>query len=318
MSAVSPRADATGVAFVVASACAFGAMAIFARRAYADGIDTATLLALRFGIAAVAMVAIAAARGVRWPRGHDLALVVALGAIGYAGQAASFFSALTLAPVGLVALLLYLHPAIVAVLAAWRLRERLSPVRVAALALALGGSALTIGPALAGAGDAAPAGIAFALLAATIYAVYIVAGTRVARRVDAVAMSAVVIASAAAVFAAVALARGPVLPVTPGGWGAVAAIALVSTVAAITLFFAGLARVGATRAATLSTVEPVVTVALAALLLGERLTTWQLAGGAMILVAVAAFARAGARTPVPADAHAKAGGDPRLPPRASR
>jgi len=296
---VTPRSDAGGVALVVASATAFGAMAIFARRAYADGIDTATLLALRFGIAALLMLGYAWLRGTRWPRGRDLALLVALGAVGYAGQAASFFTALTLAPAGLVALLLYLFPAMVALLAAWRLRERLPPPRIAALLLALAGSALTVGPALGGAGGASSAGIAFAILAAAIYAVYIVAGTGVAQRVEPVAMATVVIASAAVVFGGVALARGPVLPGSAGGWAAVVAIALVSTVAAITLFFAGLARVGPTRAATLSTVEPVVTIALAALVLDERLTGWQLAGGAMILVAVAAFARAGTRTPVP-------------------
>jgi len=296
---VTPRSDAGGVALVVASATAFGAMAIFARRAYADGIDTATLLALRFGIAALFLIGYASLRGVRWPRGRDLALLVALGAAGYAGQAASFFTALTLAPAGLVALLLYLFPAMVALLAAWRLRERLPPLRITALVLALAGSALTVGPALGGGGGASSAGIAFAVLAAAIYAVYIVASTGVARRVDPVAMATVVITSAAVVFAGVALVRGPVLPGSAGGWAAVVAIALVSTVAAITLFFAGLARVGPTRAATLSTVEPVVTIALAALVLDERLTGWQLAGGAMILVAVAAFARAGTRTPVP-------------------
>jgi len=45
-----------GVAFVVASATAFGAMAIFARYAYRDGVDTTTLLALRFAIAAALLV----------------------------------------------------------------------------------------------------------------------------------------------------------------------------------------------------------------------------------------------------------------------
>src|SRR5512134_3441183 len=98
-----------GVAFVVASATAFGAMAIFARYAYRDGVDTTTLLALRFSIAAAFLVIACLAAGVRWPRGLDLATLVALGAVGYAGQAASFFTALTLAPAGLVALLLYLN-----------------------------------------------------------------------------------------------------------------------------------------------------------------------------------------------------------------
>ncbi len=123
-------ARATGIAFIVASALAFGAMAILARVAYADGVDTATLLALRFTIAAVCLAVIARARDVTLPRGRDLAAVAALGGAGYGGQAASFFTALTLAPAGLVALLLYLHPALVAVLATLFLHERMNAVKL--------------------------------------------------------------------------------------------------------------------------------------------------------------------------------------------
>ena len=283
---------AAGIAYVVASATAFGAMAIFARYAYRDGVDTTTLLALRFSIAGAFLVVACVVARVDWPRGRDLATLVALGAVGYAGQAASFFTALTMAPAGLVALLLYLHPAIVALLAAWRGHERLTRPTLFALAAALAGTALTVGPALAeGAGGTHPAGIAFGVLAAVIYALYIVVSTGVASRVDPLAMSTVVIASAAVLFVALALARGPVLPGNAGGWAAVAAIALVSTVAAITWFFAGLRRLGPTRASTLSTVEPAVTVALAAAVLGERIAAVQLAGGALILAAVAMLAR---------------------------
>ncbi|MEO8487032.1 MAG: DMT family transporter [Betaproteobacteria bacterium] len=282
----------TGIAYIVASACAFGAMAIFARYATLDGVDTATLLALRFSIAGVVLVVACLATRVAWPRGRDLATLVALGAIGYAGQAASFFTALTLAPAGLVALLLYLHPALVAVLAAWRGHERLARTTIVALAIALAGTALTVGPALAGGSQAThPAGIAFGVLAAMIYAIYIVVSTGVASRVDPLAMATVVIASAAVLFASVALFRGPAWPATATGWIAVTAIAIVSTVAAITWYFAGLKRIGPTRASTLSTVEPAVTVALAAIFLGERIAVVQYAGGALILVAVVMLAR---------------------------
>ena len=281
-----------GIAFVIASATAFGAMAIFARYAYRDGVDTTTLLALRFSIAAAFLVVAGRVAGVHWPRGRDLATLVGLGAIGYACQAASFFTALTLAPAGLVALLLYLNPAIVAVLAAWRGHEKLAPRTIGALTIALAGTALTVGPAL-GAGAAAvhPAGVALGMLSALIYAIYIVVSTGVASRVDPLAMSTVVIASAAVPFGALALARGPALPASAGGWAAVAAIALLSTVAAITWFFAGLKRIGPTRASTLSTVEPAVTVALAAIVLDERIAAVQLLGGALILAAVVLLAR---------------------------
>ena len=59
-----------------------------------------------------------------------------------------------------------------------------------------------------------------------------------------------------------------------------------STVGAIGLFFAGLRRVGPTTASILSTVEPLVTVALAFAIFGESLGALQLAGGALVLGAV--------------------------------
>ena len=278
---------------MIVSALSFGAMAIFARRAYAAGVDTATLLALRFGIAAVAMAALLAVRGVAWPRGRVLGGLVLLGALGYGGQAFTFFTALTLAPAGLVALLLYLHPALVALLAAAFLHERLTRWKLAALGAGAGRHDADGGPGADRQRRRRRAGrIAFGVAAATIYAVYIVTGTRLARHAAPLAMAAVVIASAAAVFIVAAAGRGPRWPADAGGWAAVAAIALVSTVAAITLFFAGLERIGPVRASTLSTVEPLFTVALAAIVLGETIAPVQLAGGALILAAVVVLARA--------------------------
>jgi drug/metabolite transporter (DMT)-like permease len=288
---------ATGTVCVVASAVAFGAMAILARIAFASGVDTPTLLALRFAIAAIVMVVTSVARRVAFPSGSTLAVVVLLGAVGYGGQAFSFFTALTLAPAGVVALLLYLHPALVALLAALFLHERLTRVKLVALVLALAGTVLTIAPALASSNGIASdtgvvIGIAFAVAAAVFYSLYIVVGAWIGRRVAAFPVSTVVIASAAALFAVVSIVRGPQLPQTAAGWLAVLAIALLSTVAAVTLYFAGLQRIGPTRASTISTLEPLVTVTLAAIVLGERIATVQMAGGALILAAVVLLARA--------------------------
>jgi drug/metabolite transporter (DMT)-like permease len=65
-----------------------------------------------------------------------------------------------------------------------------------------------------------------------------------------------------------------------------------STIIAITTFLAGLEIVGPTNAAMLSTLEPVVTVLLAAWLFGERLTSITLIGGGLILAAVIVLTRA--------------------------
>ncbi len=60
---------------------------------------------------------------------------------------------------------------------------------------------------------------------------------------------------------------------------------------AVVTFLAGLERVGPTNAATLSTIEPVVTVILAALVLDEAITPLRIAGGVMILLAVILLTR---------------------------
>ncbi len=285
-----------GIALVVLSAIAFGAMAILARFAFASGVDASTLLALRFSLAAVVMLTVLGARGLPLPRGPTLGVLMALGAVGYGGQAICYFTALRLAPAGLAALLLYLHPALVAILAAAFLHERLTAAKLAALVIALAGTLLTVGPAIGG-GDAALApnllaGLGFAAASAAFYAVYIIVASWVGRRGDAIPMSTVVIASAAAVFLIATLIRGPQWPGTAAGWLAVAGIALLSTVLAITLYFAGLERIGPVRASTLSTVEPLCTVILAAWLLDETMAPVQLAGGALILAAAVLIARA--------------------------
>ncbi|WP_286880180.1 DMT family transporter, partial [Cupriavidus sp. UBA2526] len=82
-----------------------------------------------------------------------------------------------------------------------------------------------------------------------------------------------------------------------GGWLALVAIALVSTVLAILTFFAGLQRLGASKASMLSTLEPVVTVVLAAVLLGEHIGPTQAVGGGLILAGVLWLTRRASGTP---------------------
>jgi drug/metabolite transporter (DMT)-like permease len=87
------------------------------------------------------------------------------------------------------------------------------------------------------------------------------------------------------------IANGPHLPATGAGWVIIGSMALVATVLPVVTFLAGLERIGPTNAAMLSTLEPVVTVALAAWLLGEMLKPVTLLGGGLILVAILLLTR---------------------------
>lgn len=276
-------AQRQGAALVAASAATFGALPIFARLAYAAGVDLYGVLVPRFALGAVVLAAIALARGARWPRGRALLAVLAMGMVGYTGQSFLYFSALEHADASLVALLLYSFPFIVAVLAAVLLGERLDAGRVGALLLASAGLAMTIGG-----GTGTPLGIGLALGAALVYAVYIVVGTRVLREVDPLAASSVICAGAAGSYvllAGLAAHSGEAVrfPATAAGWLPVVSLALVSTALAIATFFAGLRRLGATLTSVISTLEPVVSVTAAAVVLGERVSPLQALGGAIVV-----------------------------------
>jgi drug/metabolite transporter (DMT)-like permease len=261
-------------------------MAIFARAAYAGGADVLGVLIGRFTLAGAVLSIIMVASRRPWLRGRPLLAAILMGAIGYVGQAVCYFAALNHASAGLVALLLYAYPTLVCLLAAAFLGERLTRGRLALLAASFTGIALTLGG-----GHGTAEGIALGLGAAALYSVYILVGARELANADPVASSTIVCLSAAATLLAASLFREPRFPGVWWSWAALAAIGLVSTVIAIMAFFAGLKRVGPAVASIASTLEPVVTVALAWTLLGESLSPIQIAGGVLVLAAAASLAR---------------------------
>ena len=281
-----------GVFLILISGSSFGTLAIFARLAYEDGVTPITLLFLRFGIASLCMIFIMWLRRIPIPRGWVLLGLALMGGVGYVGQALSYFTALTLIPAGLVALLLYLYPAIVTILAMIILKERISKWKMIALLIALGGTVLTIGPT----GGGQFLGVILGLAAAFIYSIYILVRSKITKQVTAIQSSTVVIVSAAIVSGGLVAIKGSAFPATASGWASVIAIALISTILAIVTFFAGLERVGPTNASTLSTVEPAVTVVLAAMVLGETISFLRIIGGMMIILAVIILARSEAPT----------------------
>lgn len=292
----SPRL--AGFLCILLSAAGFGALPIFAKIAYANGVSLPSMLFLRFALAAALMTFIMHLHAQSWPRGRTLFLLLAMGGLAYVGQAFCYFAALQYATAGLTALLLYLYPALVTVLSALLARRRLPLLRLLAVGASLLGCALAVGGSL----DGQLAGILLGIGAALIYSVYILVGERVTQAAGAIPASSVVMLSAALVYGVVMLWNDAALPASLQAWMAVACIALFSTVVAIVAFFAGMARLGAADAASLSTLEPVFTILLAALFLGEAIGVMQLAGGAIILAAVVVLARPGGRSKVPEQA----------------
>jgi drug/metabolite transporter (DMT)-like permease len=270
---------------VLVSAVAFGTLSIFAKLAYNTGLATEQLLAFRFVLAAFGMWAVAYAVGqnpLRLQR-RQMVNLIALGGVLYTAQALTYFIALRTLPASLCVLIVYIYPSLV-VIAGWLFfRRRVSVWHGAAVVASFAGVALLVG----GAQFRLASGLFFAFAAPLVYTAFIFLGERVMTSVPAVAASAVMMSATAAVLCVVAAITGHLaLPATPQGWAVSVGIAVIPTMIAISLFLAGLPRIGAARAALLSTLEPAVTVSLAVLLLDDRFSVLQVIGGALVLLAV--------------------------------
>ena len=281
--------DRRAVALVLLSAAGFGSSAVFAKAAYASGVNPSTMLALRFVIAAMLLLPLVWLGGWRLPRGRLLAGYMLMGLM-YTAQSQGYFNALMYASSGLCGMLLYVYPVLVTILALALGWEKLDRRMLVLLALAIAGMATTLGGKLQG----QPVGIALALMAAGVYAVYILFGNSLSKspeNIHPLAACVVILGTAGLANSAIAVWQGVSLPGTPTGWLAVSAIALFSTAIAIAAFFAGVAQIGAAKASIISTFEPVITMAFGVTLLKESVSGTQLLGGAMVLTAVILLAQ---------------------------
>jgi drug/metabolite transporter (DMT)-like permease len=275
-----------GAVFCLLSAAGFGAMAIFGKLAYDEGVTVGDLLLVRFTVAAVVLLAIVRWRGGFGGLSRRTALAAfGMGALGYAAQSASYFAALDRIDASLLTLILYVYPVLVMLGAVALRRESWSGRRSGALGLALVGILLVLTGAATDRFEWV--GALLGLVAALVYTAYILTGDRLLSGIAPLTLATLVCCGAATTYVVATVVRGgPSLDVGAAAWAWLITLALVSTVGAIILFFAGMARVGPSVASILSVLEPVVTVGLAAAIFGESLSVAQLLGGGLVLAAV--------------------------------
>jgi len=300
------RRRAAGIALVLVSAAAFGSGSLFAQPVYAAGVDWMVLSAWRFLFgASLTWFFLLASR----ERRAGLGLLLrdrrgTLAAIGlgllYIGNSGTYYAALETVSPSLAALVVYLYPALVAVLSL-RFGQRLSGRRAwAALGISLVGVVLAVGG-IDPNEDVPVTGLLLAFASCFIYAVWVILAARLSgenresvaadsdRSASATAQVALIISSTAVAYWILALVTGrPVGPalIPVQAWPGLLGVGVGATFIAIQTFYAGARRVGAAQASLISTAEPIWTIALASILFGIALTPVQLVGGALILIGV--------------------------------
>ncbi|GLZ85658.1 hypothetical protein Pres01_17090 [Metapseudomonas resinovorans] len=270
------------------AAFCYGLQPLFAQYAYAGGADPVGLLLSRFAIAAGVLLVFLRWRGIPLPTGQLARQNLLLG-FGYGLAALGYYSAARSASVSLAIILVYTFPAFVTVVSITCLGERSSTLKLVSLALALGGVSMATGLNLSG----ASMGALWALFAAVCYGASVIYGTHRINHENPLASAAMLLLGCALTFAVPAVLQGASLPSTALSWWATLGLALFATLVPVAAFLAGSPRIGPSSAATLSTLEPVVAVSIAVLLMGEQVTYAMLAGGVMVLIAAVLLARQG-------------------------
>ena len=272
-----------GVLLILISTLGFSVYSIFGKYVFDGGAGLATILFVRFTIAALFFWTITIWREgfPRLPLKTWLTLW-GMGGVGYSMMAGLYLTSVRFIPTSLAALLLYAYPIIVTVLALLSKQEKFSGYKLGGLVVSTLGLVLVLGLALQGINFF---GIALALGAAFVYAIYILIGNRVLQTTTPLVSTTLISTSAALTYGIIGLPIGGVTwDLSWGTWLGIGGIALFSTVIAMLTFFQGMKRIGATSASIISTLEPVMTVILAVILLHEHLTLLQMVGGIFVVM----------------------------------
>ena len=272
------------VALIVLSALCFGSISVLTVQITGQRVPLLTAMAWRYLIAGVVLgVAIGPLRARTAPRRK----VVQLMLIGGCGQALITYlslHALEYIPVGPLAFLFYTYPAWVALLAAVRRTERLTAVRIGALALALLGVSIMIG---APREKLSAMGVALAFASAILYSLYLPALEHIQRGLPAFVSTFFLIAGSAIAFLIVALFAGELyIPHSGAVWRNILLLAVVSTVIAFSALIKGVSILGPVRTSIIATVEPFFTALLGVVVLGNQFSVTTLIGGILIGAAI--------------------------------
>ena len=287
----------------------FSGKGVVIKLSYRYGVDPTTLIALRMAFAApffALVYAWVARRSPPLARGDHLRLI-GLGLIGYYASSYLSFLGLEHVSAGLERLILYLNPTLVLLMSAAFLGKRIERLDWMALTVSYCGILLAVWHQLRFDGGRVAYGSALVFASALFYAMYLVAGGELMRRVGAIRLTAyAMLVSTVAVLVQFALVHPLATLNQPAPVLWLSFInGFVCTVLPTFAIMMAVDRIGAGNAALAGMVGPVSTILVAWVFLGETVGGWQLAGTVLVLTGVYFLSKKGLRRqpmPVPATA----------------
>jgi len=274
---------------VLISSIAFSTKAILVKLAYRQGVDSLSLLALRFGFSAPFFGYLAFGGRLRGKlpsrlTRRDWGTVIALGVLGYYLASLSDFIGLRYISAGLERLILFVYPTLVVVIEAGLFKIRLERRQTVALLVTYAGIFLAFRGELGSFGSDVPRGAAWVFASALTYALYLIGAGQMVPKLGSQRFTALALLSATgAVLLHASLSAAKLVGLPPSAYVIGLVMALLATVLPAFLLARGIALIGSGPAAIVSTVGPVSTILLAYLVLHEAISPAEFLGTGLVL-----------------------------------
>lgn len=294
------RVDLVGYGFAIAGAALFSTKGIFAKLAYAQDVSAEATLALRMLVALPVYLAILVSLLRRNPQllarltpGQVLP-AMAVGALGYFVSSYLDFAGLAHVTAQYERLVLFTYPFFVLLFGVWFFGDRMNWALVPAMLLSYGGLLIIFSWNLAVRPEGLLVGTALVLGSAVTFAFY----QHLAKRRMAVLGAGLFTCIGMSTAAVLAIGQslvldgvGPYLAYQPQVWALGLMLGIFGTVLPSFLLNAGISRIGARATSATGSLGPIVTIALAVVVLGEAFTPFHAIGTALVMAGAILFAR---------------------------
>lgn len=287
----SPRAAYLGgLGIAIGGAVLFSTKAIVAKLLYRYQLDAVTVLAFRmlFSLPVFAAVAVWKMRAGAPLSAADRWRLVGLGLVGYYLSSFLDFLGLQYITVGLERLILFLTPTFVLLISSTLLKQHIRGTQWLALLTSYCGIVFVFVHDLGNGGDNVALGATLVLGSAASYAVYLLLSGEMVKRLGALRLVsyAMCVSSVACIAQFLVLRPASALAQPMAVYGLSLANGIFCTVMPVFMTMAAVERIGAGAASQAGMIGPVSTLFLGALLLGESVTSWQLAGTALVMAGI--------------------------------
>ena len=281
------KSKTVGILCAILSAVCYGTNPFGALPLYEEGVNTATVLAHRFGLAVILLSLVMLVKGISFKVSRqEFKVLFSLGIL-FAASSITYYQSFHFMDAGIASTILFVYPVMVAVIMAAFFKERVTGMTIVAIVLSLIGIVLLY---KGGSGASLSViGIVLCILSSLAYAIYIVVVNQ-----SSIKMSSFKVTFYAMLVCEITLIlysfTSPdlflhALP-SPRAWMFAVWLSVVPTILSLVFMTVAVHHVGATPTAILGALEPLTAVTIGVLVFGELLTPRLIVGILFILFAV--------------------------------